>query len=109
MAFYTPAFRGGLQGACHIHIPASAPSRGCRIPTEAPDHCDPCGWLLQDAQGHTDRKSTRLNSSHGSISYAVFCLKKKNHDSPHISTSAGEDSELDALECDPPTREPRRP
>src|SRR6266542_1776554 len=27
---------------------------------------------------HQDRKSTRLNSSHGSISYAVFCLKKKN-------------------------------
>src|SRR5438128_3016910 len=27
---------------------------------------------------HGDRKSTRLNSSHGSISYAVFCLKKKN-------------------------------
>src|SRR5438128_4292515 len=26
-----------------------------------------------------DRKSTRLNSSHGSISYAVFCLKKKNN------------------------------
>src|SRR5207245_10598082 len=26
---------------------------------------------------HQDRKSTRLNSSHGSISYAVFCLKKK--------------------------------
>src|SRR5699024_11914419 len=28
-----------------------------------------------------DRKSTRLNSSHVSISYAVFCLKKKNHNS----------------------------
>src|SRR3989337_3884952 len=28
-------------------------------------------------RGHRDRKSTRLNSSHGSISYAVFCLKKK--------------------------------
>src|SRR5207245_9214770 len=28
-------------------------------------------------QGPLDRKSTRLNSSHGSISYAVFCLKKK--------------------------------
>src|SRR5438552_11918866 len=27
--------------------------------------------------GHTDRKSTRLNSSHQIISYAVFCLKKK--------------------------------
>src|SRR5207245_7588194 len=34
-----------------------------------------------DAQelGQRDRKSTRLNSSHGSISYAVFCLKKKKH------------------------------
>src|SRR5690625_7531685 len=28
--------------------------------------------------GSTDRKSTRLNSSHVAISYAVFCLKKKN-------------------------------
>src|SRR5438552_7661100 len=28
---------------------------------------------------HTDRKSTRLNSSHQISSYAVFCLKKKNH------------------------------
>src|SRR3712207_7594253 len=27
-----------------------------------------------------DRKSTRLNSSHANISYAVFCLKKKNHE-----------------------------
>src|SRR5438876_3045014 len=30
-----------------------------------------------------DRKSTRLNSSHPSISYAVFCLKKKKDDSQH--------------------------
>src|SRR5689334_24023672 len=29
--------------------------------------------------GRVDRKSTRLNSSHSSISYAVFCLKKKNY------------------------------
>src|SRR3712207_8395987 len=28
--------------------------------------------------GRVDRKSTRLNSSHANISYAVFCLKKKN-------------------------------
>src|SRR3712207_7106311 len=28
----------------------------------------------------TDRKSTRLNSSHANISYAVFCLKKKHND-----------------------------
>src|SRR2546422_4616701 len=31
-----------------------------------------------DGSGNRDRKSTRLNSSHGYISYAVFCLKKKN-------------------------------
>src|SRR2546429_3908550 len=31
-----------------------------------------------DFQAQQDRKSTRLNSSHGYISYAVFCLKKKN-------------------------------
>src|SRR2546429_5334113 len=31
-----------------------------------------------EAESARDRKSTRLNSSHGYISYAVFCLKKKN-------------------------------
>src|SRR2546422_8580348 len=31
----------------------------------------------KSAEQHVDRKSTRLNSSHGYISYAVFCLKKK--------------------------------
>src|SRR3712207_7922729 len=33
-----------------------------------------------------DRKSTRLNSSHANISYAVFCLKKKNTPSVHLLT-----------------------
>src|SRR5260221_6498497 len=33
----------------------------------------------QDAARKRDRKSTRLNSSHTVISYAVFCLKKKKH------------------------------
>src|SRR3712207_6948971 len=32
----------------------------------------------RDHRGQQDRKSTRLNSSHANISYAVFCLKKKN-------------------------------
>src|SRR5437764_14959828 len=36
------------------------------------------------SDSHEDRKSTRLNSSHRCISYAVFCLKKKAHrDEPH--------------------------
>src|SRR3712207_6993979 len=34
-------------------------------------------WLSQVVRGQ-DRKSTRLNSSHANISYAVFCSKKKN-------------------------------
>src|SRR5437667_12051140 len=52
-----------------------------------------CGWLkdkfglswqvnpvfLDDMLGDPDRKSTRLNSSHITISYAVFCLKKKKN------------------------------
>src|SRR2546430_13498927 len=36
-------------------------------------------YFLEDVDtSRTDRKSTRLNSSHSQISYAVFCLKKKN-------------------------------
>src|SRR2546430_7524401 len=35
--------------------------------------------------GRLDRKSTRLNSSHSQISYAVFCLKKKKKLHPHIT------------------------
>src|SRR5690242_21208182 len=38
--------------------------------------------------GGEDRKSTRLNSSHMSISYAVFCLKKKNRKHFHRSAIA---------------------
>src|SRR3712207_7030119 len=34
---------------------------------------------------HGDRKSTRLNSSHANISYAVFCLKKKNSSHSHTT------------------------
>src|SRR5439155_8978007 len=37
----------------------------------------PGGEIVLKYLGHLDRKSTRLNSSHVAISYAVFCLKKK--------------------------------
>src|SRR3989337_1097087 len=49
--------------------------RSCRA------RCPYVANAVHDVAGmrkRTDRKSTRLNSSHGSISYAVFCLKKKN-------------------------------
>src|SRR2546429_2601363 len=44
-----------------------------RVPEAGPRPC-------QDLVVRVDRKSTRLNSSHGYISYAVFCLKKKYKD-----------------------------
>src|SRR5689334_24270377 len=37
-----------------------------------------CAKVWKTSPHSRDRKSTRLNSSHSSISYAVFCLKKKN-------------------------------
>src|SRR2546430_6867057 len=37
------------------------------------------------ADQEADRKSTRLNSSHSQISYAVFCLKKKKEPKPHTT------------------------
>src|SRR3712207_8648315 len=40
------------------------------------DPAEDAGTATSDA-GRKDRKSTRLNSSHANISYAVFCLKKK--------------------------------
>src|SRR3712207_7800763 len=40
-------------------------------------------------RGARDRKSTRLNSSHANISYAVFCLKKKKKKHPPTITSIG--------------------
>src|SRR5690348_18113768 len=40
---------------------------------------DLAAFLCATCATHPDRKSTRLNSSHPSISYAVFCLKKKKH------------------------------
>src|SRR3989440_8705359 len=48
-----------------------------------------------------DRKSTRLNSSHDQISYAVFCLKKKKkHDSTHhISSQARREHLRPAAPC----------
>src|SRR5438067_2661822 len=47
------------------------------------------GRCRQRSSSRKDRKSTRLNSSHVSISYAVFCLKKKNKafDASHLADS----------------------
>src|SRR6266436_8929401 len=52
------------------------------LPIYFPITCLPTGSAARvgNDKGKEDRKSTRLNSSHGYISYAVFCLKKKIND-----------------------------
>src|SRR5690348_17679129 len=67
---YTTLFRSPLLGtvAAIVALAAMVILFGQLIVTRIPDSGD---------DELTDRKSTRLNSSHPSISYAVFCLKKK--------------------------------
>src|SRR2546422_3956012 len=65
--------------------------RSVRIPQTTPPPCRTLSCthhVLSAGLGTGDRKSTRLNSSHGYISYAVFCLKKKkkNNDPQHPPT-----------------------
>src|SRR3712207_7062382 len=48
-----------------------------------PERPSPAATWDRHEYESADRKSTRLNSSHANISYAVFCLKKKTHRIPH--------------------------
>src|SRR5699024_12173923 len=59
-------------GRCAAHFPMHSHSQQC---LSALSH-----QSVSRDRFQTDRKSTRLNSSHVSISYAVFCLKKKKKD-----------------------------
>src|SRR2546430_5627628 len=81
---YTTLFRSHLEGeapkvARKTHAPQSALS-------EIQTGVTKVTWLVRLSLSNrprrrrrlTDRKSTRLNSSHSQISYAVFCLKKKH-------------------------------
>src|SRR3712207_9380845 len=92
---YTTLFRSVVRGAPPAHLGAAAQRaqagarrveqhavEGARRPRRRPPvgdhHLDVV--LLPQRPADQDRKSTRLNSSHANISYAVFCLKKKQ---PH--------------------------
>src|SRR5438309_8691233 len=71
---YTTLFRSGEAGGVRL---------GESVERERSDRKDDLllgfgrDTVLRHAVAQLDRKSTRLNSSHSSISYAVFCLKKK--------------------------------
>src|SRR5690348_17480454 len=81
---YTTLFRSGIKRKepCHvrsvqnIESVRSSDRRSRRSSGRYQDEADDGAGCLA-ARGRRDRKSTRLNSSHPSISYAVFCLKKK--------------------------------
>src|SRR3712207_6848002 len=76
----------------------SAGLAAAAIATESPEWCIAAFWsgriamtpvlwraTPRDLLSASDRKSTRLNSSHANISYAVFCLKKKKHQGTALS------------------------
>src|SRR2546430_12778414 len=75
---YTTLFRSLLDllfGNTFFIFPNKAATLGCNIP--ALGGAIPIEEFVFYLTGFIDRKSTRLNSSHSQISYAVFCLKKK--------------------------------
>src|SRR3712207_7262858 len=70
---YTTLFRSVFAVHGHTEGGVSAGHRVLRLHDSGPAHPYRCGGAVTPR----DRKSTRLNSSHANISYAVFCLKKK--------------------------------
>src|SRR3712207_8934246 len=90
---YTTLFRSGgtpghlpglaavLLGAHHELLPLAEDQEAALRPGALEHRAhQPAEQIPQhDLSGDRDRKSTRLNSSHANISYAVFCLKKKTH------------------------------
>src|SRR3989449_3023461 len=88
----------GAGAMAHILLPSKSLARDVTNLAKFPETAVPL--LVEQltalgAEPRRDRKSTRLNSSHGYISYAVFCLKKKKqhrrlvrHVTEHIAASA---------------------
>src|SRR3712207_8621522 len=90
---YTTLFRSGDHDAARVVAGDDVAGRADRTPDDAPGRVGvdeypivgvsqvggPGGVRADEVALDPDRKSTRLNSSHANISYAVFCLKKKNH------------------------------
>src|SRR3712207_8632001 len=78
---YTTLFRSGQLGQRGTRCQLTQLDLGPQLPVDLVGLADVGGLsVVGRGGGHrdpADRKSTRLNSSHANISYAVFCLKKK--------------------------------
>src|SRR3712207_7316696 len=76
----TEIYTLSLHDALPICSGRSSPGGGCSIGETSSALGGAGGDTISSSSGRaaSDRKSTRLNSSHANISYAAFCLKKKN-------------------------------
>src|SRR3712207_8245598 len=85
---YTTLFRSALLGAQQAVLVVDRSLAPDEDPLLVEAGQQPLGERVLGPRDVRDRKSTRLNSSHANISYAVFCLKKKNtRNQPHNTTS----------------------
>src|SRR2546422_2998715 len=78
---YTTLFRSRLAGAVRADQAEARPRRD--RPVHPLEHFVDTVVALHTREADQDRKSTRLNSSHGYNSYAVFCLEKKKKHNIH--------------------------
>src|SRR3712207_8716978 len=75
---YTTLFRSGVRGCRRSHRGGGGRGERGEHRRDRATHALQVGLLGRPSDApESDRKSTRLNSSHANISYAVFCLKKK--------------------------------
>src|SRR2546430_10949463 len=88
---YTTLFRSEevapIERQIHDSLAVHHRSERCVFRVEQRSATGHLNGLSHAADTELDRKSTRLNSSHSQISYAVFCLKKKTCTLNAISTS----------------------
>src|SRR5438270_9368607 len=84
--FNDPATSEIYTLSLHDALPISSmPTSPAIARPRRPSFSTSCTVSLASPCSSRDRKSTRLNSSHSQISYAVFCLKKKNRSSRRLS------------------------
>src|SRR5690348_17803174 len=83
---YTTLFRSQKSGQIEVHGPRAGndPCAVGKVLYGPYNTITPGDGSVQSCE---DRKSTRLNSSHPSISYAVFCLKKKKITNTQLSST----------------------
>src|SRR5258707_9709373 len=85
---YTTLFRSHAPDHPAGHRPVGEVARGRHLHRAQHGRVDVAAADHPERQRRVDRKSTRLNSSHANISYAVFCLKKKITHQTHDTTAS---------------------